>query len=78
MLGNNAIARVFEHCGLMTDLGLIEIHDMRFSISTCIMKCEAYVVEVVSYDIGALKEGFPFLSTLFSYGGDDDKRRWRR
>ena len=23
MLGNNAIARIFEHCGLMTDLGLI-------------------------------------------------------
>ena len=60
----------------MTYLGLIEIHDMRFSISACIMKCEAYVVEVVSYDIGALKEGFPFLSTLFSYVGDDDERRW--
>ena len=23
MLGNNAIARIFEHCGQMTDLGLI-------------------------------------------------------
>ena len=23
MLGNNTIARIFEHCGLMTDLGLI-------------------------------------------------------
>ena len=23
MLGNNAIARIFEHCGLMTDLVLI-------------------------------------------------------
>ena len=22
LLGNNAIARIFEHCGLMTDLGL--------------------------------------------------------
>ena len=22
MLGNNAIARIFEHCGLMNDLGL--------------------------------------------------------
>ena len=25
MLGNNAIARIFEQCGLMTDLGLIKI-----------------------------------------------------
>ena len=23
MLGNNAIARIFEYCGLMTDLGLM-------------------------------------------------------
>ena len=23
MLGNNKISRIFEHCGLMTDLGLI-------------------------------------------------------
>ena len=51
---------------------------MRFSISACIMECEAYVVEVVSYDIGALKEGVPILSTLFSYVGDDDERRWWR
>ena len=24
MLGNNAIARIFEHCGLMNDLGLTD------------------------------------------------------
>ena len=41
MLGNNAIARIFEHCGLMTDLGLIiSIHyqnNLDYILMICIL-----------------------------------------
>ena len=34
MLGNNAIARIFEHCGLMTDLGLRRKNSYKIEILT--------------------------------------------